>query len=663
MDAQVKAAEYKKRTSKPSSGLINDTFRCIKEVARPDSRAASDGPRGKSSLAPLAEKQQYQRGGGVGTDVYMHSLRRTLLPGSRQQSLRKYSQSDDADESTALQHQQTPPVEREFLEVEQSSLVCCEVAVAKPSSGKGIWSSPYALVPVVPTQRQQNGEPLGIEESALSLRRREQSLQSPLEEGGAVATTNTIDPLLVYRHVEQRLQRELVFLSCSNATHGAPASFEGNEAGERFRVFRECAQHLGIQIEGHAPVVRRLIDEYNAYVDHLEHRCLQVNTAERERDESLRRMEEVRQRCDLQLRRNAEEYAARLETIQSTLRTHRSVEALVGTIKGLEQTIVAEQERCRALQGRIQDISFLREEFEKSLHHVEESFLLISGERDMELSDYRRERLRAYEELMHAKDECRQTVADMQMRLDAQQIVLETQMQREQMSSDQIRDLQLYSLTLMQQVESLKKQLSELNARAISTEMSPRSGTNATPLRTVEEDDHTPPEHEHPTLGRMSGESPRSAKEESPRIGRRGSMHHMGSSPRGSAAAAVTSAKITASSIAADLGLSQLSTPRPNKAEIIARMPDLGDPSKYPSTTSIIKAMLNQFDFTAKRLADATHTLNKLEERIEIVVLARAELLSREKLQRLMEERGFGHLEESVMLAGSAPASPTTRNP
>ncbi|CUE56528.1 Hypothetical protein, putative, partial [Bodo saltans] len=466
------------------------------------------------------------------------------------------------------------------------------------------------------------------------------------------------DPFMVYRHVEQRLQRELVFLSCSNAARGTQASIEGNEPQEKFRVFKECAQHLGLQIGDHAPIVRRLFDEYNSYVGYLENRCLQVNAAERERDESVRRMEEIRQGCDLQIRRNAEEYTSRLDAIQSTLRTHKNIEGMVGTIKNLEITIVSERERCRALEHKIQTISFLREEFEKSLHHVEESFLLMSNEREMELTDYRRDRLKAYEDLMETKDECRQTVADMQMRLDAQQIVLETQMQREQMNSDQIRDLQLYSLTMLQQVESLKKQLSELNARATSSEMSPRSNADSvTPTHTGDEE--AGEVELHPTLGEM--ESPRNDPlSRGGLVGKRGSMRRQ--SPRGSSGAPM-SAAITAASVAADLGLSQLSTPRPNKAEIIARMPDLGDPSKYPSTSAIIKAMLNQFDFTAKRLADATHTLNKLEERIEIVVLARAELLSREKLQRLMEERGFGEMEESMTMVTSGSSSPLTASP
>lgn len=390
--------------------------------------------------------------------------------------------------------------------------------------------------------------------------------------------TQPFNPVACYAHVQQRLHRELALLKSSNtfsagaAEAVSPVSVLQSavpSSTEQYRVFREAAEQLSVQLERHAPVVGEVVRGLFEYIAILEEKCASVGLVEQQRDENAFKLAEAERLRRAEVKEAESRFDQRLQNIITTLKVHKSVDGLVQRIRQLEASIEAEKCVSADLTDKLRHVSFLRQEFEKSVTFIEDAFRVISHERDAELSEYRREKLRIHELLVSVQDDCRQITADMQMRLDAQQIALEVQMQRELFSADRTRDLLSYNLTLLQQVESLKKQLDEMNEKI---------------------------------RGDMAG-------------------RHEGSPTEGS----------QLDRIAEDLGFSRLSTPRPNKAEIVARVPDLGDPSKYPSTNAIIQALLNHYDVTAKRLQDADHTLNKLEERIEIVVLARAELLARER--------------------------------
>jgi hypothetical protein len=211
------------------------------------------------------------------------------------------------------------------------------------------------------------------------------------------------------------------------------------DPADRVGVFQHAARHIVGAFSHFSPLLQRIFDEYDAFVDHAK-RSMTVLLQERALHDARERAqaEEIAQqrtRLDEYIAREAE----RQTMLQSRLTQHPTATLLAERLDMCERKLAQERQLRAVIEGRLQQSGALSTQFEEALRTMDANYQKIVDDKNIEILRLSRAATAQVDEYARAERCSRERYAKLEDTVTACEIELAALQQKCSMQGERIR--------------------------------------------------------------------------------------------------------------------------------------------------------------------------------------------------------------------------------
>jgi hypothetical protein len=202
-------------------------------------------------------------------------------------------------------------------------------------------------------------------------------------------------------------------------------------------------------LEHTAPFLSVIFHEYEGYIGGLEKTNRDIHAARSDRDKWLRNYEMAVMASEKHEQEVREEARLAIAKIEARLKGVAGLSDLVTRTEQLEQQLVVAKREGVELRAKLDAVAVVKVDFQNAVHYVEQAFLSMSQERDLELAQQAVETKLIRKELQALQTQARNQLLDMTAAKDAVEILLANAQQREQQLGLRVEGLEMRNSALM----------------------------------------------------------------------------------------------------------------------------------------------------------------------------------------------------------------------
>lgn len=234
---------------------------------------------------------------------------------------------------------------------------------------------------------------------------------------------------------------------------------------ERLQPFQETGHRLAASVGPFGPLLERVLGEYDRFVEAADVQQRRLRDLEAQVDELQRERRNESFRLQMELEQRDREHAATLARIDVRMRDGPSMIDLLMQVESLQAQCEEEKRKRLAQEDKLGATMHIRRDFERTLRAIEETFRVISDEKDLRIAQLTNEVRARREELAAAQDAALQTRAAQQHRIDTLEIAVQALRHREGILMGRVRDHELRNNKLVDQVHTLTTEVEALAER------------------------------------------------------------------------------------------------------------------------------------------------------------------------------------------------------